>query len=222
MSKFTSPKPFVLRWNEGCSFRIFALSSLARTTTMDRNTALALLGVEADTTHEDLMECLDAEAFSVRDHFIRQPVVPALFRGRVNRLVQLSDISHTLGIDPLGSPVALPELLPLEGGALGCASNHLENLLRLRTSMAGTLDPDVLARFGTTMATLQVRYMEAFLDATADWPLVPVDEDVPAREECEWQDLLQELREAEGRDRFPLVSRERNRMQRMLDREVAG
>jgi hypothetical protein len=188
---------------------------------MDRNTALALLGVEDGATQEDLMERLDAEAFSVRDHFIRQPVVPALFRSRVNRLVQLSDVAHTLGIDPLGSPVALPELLPLEGGAVDLASHHLENLLRLRTSMAGTLDPDVLARFGTTMASLQVRYMEAFLEATADWPCIPLAEDVPAREECEWQDLLDELRSAEGRERFPCVSRERNRMARMLDREVA-
>ena len=189
---------------------------------MDRNTALTLLGVDPGTNQEELMDKLDAETFAVRDHFIRQPVIPALFRSRVNRLMQLSDIANTLGIDPLGTPVDLPELLVLEGGALALAERHLENLLRLRTSMAGTLDPDVLARFGTTMNALQTRYMESFLAATEGLPGVHgVLEDVPAREECPWEELLSELRD-EAKKSYPKVKRERDRMIRLLDREVAG
>lgn len=189
---------------------------------MDRNTALTLLGVDAATTHEELMDTLDAETFAVRDHFIRQPVIPVLFRSRVDRLLQLSDIANTLGIDPLGTPVQLPELEPLEGDALGLAEAHLENLLRLRTAMAGTLDPDVLARFGTTLVSLQSRYMEAFLVATEEWPGVHgAMEEVPAREECPWDELLKELRNA-GQSACPKVKRERDRMIRLLNREVAG
>lgn len=189
---------------------------------MDRNTALTLLGVDPDTTHEELMDKLDAETFSVRDHFIRQPVIPTLFRSRVDRLMQLSDIANTLGIQPLGTPVQLPELLPMEGGALALAETHLENLLRLRTSMAGTLDPDVLARFGTTMSSLQGRYMMAFLEATDGMPGVDgALEEVPAREECPWDELLAELR-TEGKEAYPKLKRERDRMIRLLDREVAG
>lgn len=168
------------------------------------------------------MDKLDAETFSVRDHFIRQPVIPPLFRSRVDRLMQLSDVANTLGIQPLGTPVQLPELLPMEGGALALAETHLENLLRLRTSMAGTLDPDVLARFGTTMSSLQGRYMMAFVVATEDWPGVQGEvEEVPAREECPWDELLAELR-TENMAAYPKLKRERNRMIRLLDREVAG
>lgn len=168
------------------------------------------------------MDKLDAETFAVRDHFIRQPVIPVLFRSRVDRLMQLSDIANCLGIDPLGTPVQLPELLAQKGGALQLAESHLENLLRLRTSMAGTLDPDVLARFGTTMASLQTRYMEAFLLATETWPnMLDSEQNVPAREECPWEDLLAELRKEDQMD-FQKVKRERDRMKRMLDREVAG
>lgn len=189
---------------------------------MDRNTALTLLGVDHGTTQEELMDKLDAETFAVRDHFIRQPVIPALFRSRVDRLMQLSDIANTLGIDPLGTPVELPELLPLEGELLALAETHLENLLRLRTSMAGTLDPDVLARFGTTLTTLQTRYMMAFVSATEALPgMLSAAEEVPAREECPWEELLAELR-SEAPASYPKVKRERDRMVRLLDREVAS
>lgn len=189
---------------------------------MDRNTALTLLGVDPSTTQEELMDKLDAETFAVRDHFIRQPVIPALFRSRVDRLLQLSDIANTLGIDPLGTPVDLPELLPLDGEALQHVETHLENLLRLRTAMAGTLDPDVLARFGTTLATLQTRYMEAFVALTEALPgMLAPREEVPAREECPWEELLVELRAPDGTS-FPKAKRERDRMMRLLDREVAG
>lgn len=167
------------------------------------------------------MDKLDAETFAVRDHFIRQPVIPALFRSRVDRLMQLSDIANSLGIEPLGTPVELPELVSPGTSALELAETHLENLLRLRTSMAGTLDPDVLARFGTTMASLQTRYMKAFLIATETWPnMLGNESEIPAREECPWDELLTELRNGDV-NQLLKVKRERDRMKRMLDREVA-
>jgi hypothetical protein len=201
--------------------RVWCIFTFRIVRVMDRNTALTLLGIDTDTTQEDLMDKLDAETFAVRDHFIRQPVIPVLFRSRVDRLMQLSDIANTLGVDPLGTPVELPQLLPLEGGALNLAETHLENLLRLRTSMAGTLDPDVLARFGTTMATLQTRYMEAFVVATEGHPGMKEERtEVPAREECPWEELLAELRSDSGA--HAKVKLERDRMLRLLDREVAN
>ena len=88
--------------------------------------------------------------------------------------------------------------------------------------MAGTLDPDVLARFGTTLTTLQTRYMESFVALSESLPgMHTAREEVPAREECAWDELLTELRN-DGKDAFPKVKRERDRMMRILDREVAS
>ena len=191
---------------------------------MDANTARTLLGVEPNATPEDVMERLDAESFAVRDHFIRQPIVPAVYRARVDRLVQLSDVANALGIEPLGAPVELPELLQDEvEDLLALVEGQIENVLRLRTAMAATLDPDVLARFGQTLVSLQLRYMERFLALSSD--ISTADQVVPAREEADWQALLSALRNAAGMPlRTVLVGQERARMEALLRRsdEIRG
>ena len=183
---------------------------------MDANTARTLLGVETNAAPEEVMERLDAESFAVRDHFIRQPIVPAVYKSRVDRLVQLSDVANALNIEPLGAPVELPALVPLDADdLLGLVQGQIENVLRLRTAMAATLDPDVLARFGQTLVSLQLRYMEAFLHVTSDVP--PTEEVIPAREESDWQSLLTAIR-MDAPSNNPVISKERARMQALLRR----
>jgi len=197
------------------------LSSLFRIqTVMDKGTALTLLGLDGDASHEDVMERLDAETFAVRDHFMRQPIVPALFRSRVNRLVQLSDVAQSLTIAPLGATVDLPELLPSGKNLLLLVRNHIENIRRLRTEMAATLDPDVLAHFGNAMTNLQLRYMEGFLIQTdgwmedEGWPSV-----IPAREEADWQKVLNAI--DAGASSGDAICYERSRIQLMVSRELS-
>jgi hypothetical protein len=188
---------------------------------MDRTQAWAILGAEPSESQEDLMERLDAEAFSIRDHFIRQPVVPALYRSRVDRLVLLSDVANVLNIHPLGAPVSLPMLEGTGTGLQQIVEHHVENLVRLRSAMAGTLDPDVLARFGTTLAALQVRYMEAFCAAFGPVPDGDGVDTPVARDEPEWEALLAAVRSAVPEVQ-PVVQRERRRMAALLQREVAA
>lgn len=188
---------------------------------MDKGTALTLLGLSDAVEHEEIMERLDAETFSVRDHFMRQPVIPALYRARVNRLVELSDVSRVLGVEPLGAPVDLPALLPSGPNFILLVRNHVENMLRLRTAMAGTLDPDVLVRFGNTMCNLQLRYMEEFLvfstDISGD---AEFHHSVPAREEASWQELLAAVEDG-SEEAKRLVARERSRVVQILEREIS-
>jgi hypothetical protein len=187
---------------------------------MDKGTALTLLGLDGDASQEDVMERLDAETFAVRDHFLRQPIVPALFRSRVNRLVQLSDVAQSLAIAPLGASVDLPDLLPIGANLLLLVRNHIENIRSLRTDMAATLDPDVLAHFGNTMTNLQLRYMDGFLAETNDW-----DEDrtwpegIPAREEKDWQEVLNAIND--GPNAADAIAYERSRIQLMVARELS-
>lgn len=188
---------------------------------MDKGTALTLLGLNDSVEQDDIMERLDAEAFAVRDHFMRQPVIPTLFRSRVNRLVELSDVGRVLGVKPLGAPVDLPPLLPSGENFVLLVRNHVENIRRLRTAMAATLDPDMLVQFGTTMCNLQVRYMEQFLVLSLDVSGETIHEDrVPAREEADWQKLLGAIDSNEAWAEA-LIARERARMAQILEREVS-
>ena len=188
---------------------------------MDKGTALTLLGLNDSVEQEEIMERLDAEAFAVRDHFMRQPVIPTLFRSRVDRLVQLSDVGRVLGIKPLGAPVDLPPLLPSGENFVLLVRNHVENIRRLRTAMAATLDPDVLVRFGNTLCNLQLRYMEQFLALSLDIAGQTIHEGtVPAREEADWQKLLQSIDSMEPWAES-LIARERARMAQILEREVS-
>lgn len=197
------------------------LSSLLRTNnTMDKGTALTLLGLDGDASQEDVMERLDAETFAVRDHFLRQPIVPSLFRSRVNRLVQLSDVAQSLSIAPLGAPVDLPGLLATGDNLLLLVRNHIENIRRLRTDMAATLDPDVLAHFGNAMTNLQLRYMEGFLAETTQWSEDATWPDgIPAREESDWQNVLKAINE--GPNSGDAIAYERCRIELMVSRELS-
>ena len=186
---------------------------------MDTGTAHVLLGLTAPIDQEDIMERLDAEAFAVRDHFMRQPVVPTLYRSRVNRLVQLSDVSRVLSVQPLGVPVDLPALLPSGSNFILLVRNHLENIRRLRTSMAATLDPDVLVRFGNALCNLQLRYMEEFLALSMDSASEDIVLDpIPAREEIDWQTLLDSI-EGNTKEARLVIVKERRRMAQILERE---
>lgn len=188
---------------------------------MDKGTALTLLGLNDSVEQEEIMERLDAEAFAVRDHFMRQPVIPTLFRSRVNRLVELSDVGRVLDVKPLGAPVDLPTLLPTGENFVLLVRNHVENIRRLRTAMAATLDPDVLVRFGNTLCNLQVRYMEQFLVLSLDVAGQAVHEaPVPARDEADWQQLLESIGSSEKWAEV-LIAKERARMAQILEREVS-
>tara|TARA_Y100000385_G_scaffold80076_2_gene81615 strand:+ start:1936 stop:2517 length:582 start_codon:yes stop_codon:yes gene_type:complete len=187
---------------------------------MDIGTAHALLGLSEPVVQENVMERLDAEAFAVRDHFMRQPIVPTLFRSRVNRLVQLSDVARVLNVEPLGAPVELPKLLPSGSNFVLLVRNHVENIRRLRTAMAGTLDPDVLVRFGNALCNLQLRYMEEFLALSVDSANLDIDLDpIPARDEMDWQSLLASIEGKTEEDRLVIV-KERRRMAQILERET--
>jgi hypothetical protein len=87
--------------------------------------------------------------------------------------------------------------------------------------MAGTLDPDVLVRFGNTLCNLQLRYMEQFLVLSLDVSGSAIHEEaVPAREEAEWQALLNSIESNEPWAES-LIARERARMAQILEREVS-
>lgn len=192
---------------------------------MERSKALALLGLDESATEEYVTDALDQAVFKVRDHFLRNAVVPVLAESRVEKCVQLSDVAQTLGVAALGQPAPLPQLLPPGEDLEALIRGHVENLMRCRNALATTLDPDSVAQVGHVMAKTQTEYMRAFLQLTEDYAKDQHPATVPAREEADWMALLAAARAANQspgsqvllRD---LVVKERARMTAMLSAKL--
>jgi hypothetical protein len=87
--------------------------------------------------------------------------------------------------------------------------------------MAGTLDPDILVRFGNALCNLQLRYMEEFLALSMDSAQEDIKLDpVPAREEADWQTLLASIEGSTKEARLVIV-KERKRIAQILERELS-
>jgi hypothetical protein len=120
----------------------------------------------------------------------------------------------------VGAPVELPKLLPSGSNFVLLVRNHVENIRRLRTAMAGTLDPDVLVRFGNALCNLQLRYMEEFLALSVDSANLDIELDaIPARDEIDWQTLLASI-EGKTEEAQLIIVKERKRMAQILERET--
>lgn len=189
---------------------------------MDRSKALAILGLTDEAHLDDMHEALDQAVFKVRDHLMRQPVVPPLVESRVEKCLQLSDVAQALGLSSLGAPLKLPALLPSGNTLESLVQGHVENLIRCRNVLATTLDPDSVAQVAHVLVRLQVDYMHAFLKATATFQAgSPAPASVPAREEADWMALLAAIRAANQSSAnqvllAELVGKELVRMQGML------
>ena len=79
---------------------------------MERAKAFSLLGLTEESDRESWTDALDQAVFQVRDHFMRSPIIPKLYVAKVDRCVLLSDTAQSLGLEPLGAPVAMPSCLP--------------------------------------------------------------------------------------------------------------
>jgi hypothetical protein len=189
---------------------------------MERSKALALLGLDETATEDQVTDALDQAVFKVRDHFLRNAVVPLLAESRVEKCVQWSDVAQTMGISALGAPAPLPQLLPQGGDLESLVRGHVENLMRCRNAMATTLDPDSVAQLGHLMAKVQTEYMKAFLENTNSYAADQHPATVPAREEVDWMALLAAIRAAQkgpGSEVLlrELVVKERARMAAILN-----
>ena len=188
---------------------------------MERSKALALLGLDDEATLDEISDALDQAVFQVRDHFLRQPVIPILAESRVKKCAQWSEVARALEVPNLGPPVPPPELMPLGDSLEASVLGHVENLRRCRSAMASTLDPESVAQIGHLLASIQSDYMEAFMALTKE--LAPtLEEAILAREEADWMALLAAIRAVgtepgSERLRDSMISRERARMQNLIN-----
>ena len=188
---------------------------------MEQAKARALLGLDDSASLEEVTDALDQAVFKVRDHFLRNAVVPRLAESKVEKCVQLSDAAQSLGVSSLGHPTSMPSMENLGSDLESLVVSHTENLRRCRGAMATTLDPDSIAQLGHLMSNIQLEYIHAFLQLTASMAIATWPQAVPARQEADWMGLLAAVRAAKGRPGADvlfqeMVSKERARMSAMV------
>ena len=192
---------------------------------MERAKAFSLLGLTEESDRESWTDALDQAVFQVRDHFMRSPIIPKLYAAKVDRCVLLSDAAHSLGLEPLGAPVAMPSCMPTGAALEALIHGHVENIMRCRNVLATTLDPDSIAQVGHLMIQLQKEYMEAFMALTSDMEgsNPGSDEAIPARNETDWKALLGAMRaHSQGQPLFQdLVAFERRRIAALMQTTTA-
>ena len=109
-------------------------------------------------------------------------MIPQVFRAKVDRLLTAFEVGETLGVELPCLDGTVPDMALLEGTADDVVRIHAENVGRLRTAMAATLDPTCLSRLGECL----VRMQRAYLNWMADWSAAcPLDaaEVKPMRDE---------------------------------------
>lgn len=135
---------------------------------MDRQTALLVLQLPDAPTPDEVHDAFEAHVFSIRDFLFRQTVVPRVFRAKVDRLLTASEIGEILGVELPCLDATVPDTTPLEGTADAVVRIHADNVGRLRTAMAATLDPTCLSRLGECLMKRQVHYLEWMSAWSAD------------------------------------------------------
>lgn len=135
---------------------------------MDRQTALLVLQLPDAPTPDEVHDAFEAHVFSIRDFLFRQTVVPRVFRAKVDRLLTASEIGEILGVELPCLDATVPDTAPLEGTADAVVRIHADNVGRLRTAMAATLDPTCLSRLGECLMKRQVHYLEWMSAWSAD------------------------------------------------------
>ncbi|MGB0172028.1 MAG: hypothetical protein ACPF8Y_08625 [Flavobacteriales bacterium] len=138
---------------------------------MDRQTALLVLQLPDAPTPDEVHDAFEAHVFGIRDFLFRQTVIPQVFRAKVDRLLTASEVGETLGVELPCLDGTVPDMAPLEGTADDVVRTHADNVGRLRTAMAATLDPTCLSRLGECLVRMQRAYLHWMADWSAARPL---------------------------------------------------
>jgi len=138
---------------------------------MDRQTALLVLQLPDAPTPDEVYNAFESHVFGIRDFLFRQTVIPQVFRAKVDRLLTASEVGETLGVELPCLDGTVPNMAPLEGTADDVVRIHADNVGRLRTAMAATLDPTCLSRLGECLVRMQQAYLCWMADWSANRPL---------------------------------------------------
>ena len=123
------------------------------------------LKIEGDIDADDLLDTLELQVFDLREFFLRQPVVPALFESRIKRLSNLQEAFIAMGGRLSEIEIAYVEMPILTDlSLLDLIETHAGFLASCRSRMASTFWPQPIQGFAKQMIIMQDRYEALFLD----------------------------------------------------------
>ncbi|MFT4779326.1 MAG: hypothetical protein ACJAU0_001818 [Flavobacteriales bacterium] len=176
---------------------------------MNEAHALLLLGFSSKPDASELPDLMEEKVFEIRTYFLRQPVVPELFRSRIRKLTQLAEAASLLGLnyeamqDPLASSAQTQELIPL----LNACSVQMADL---KLSISSTLNPTAIATLAGAMVAYQIQFEDVFFELTAGYPRS--EEKVNAADALDVGELLFEHKKQNSARIQELISKERIRI----------
>lgn len=176
---------------------------------MNEANALLLLGFSSRPSADELPDLIEEKVFEVRTYFLRQPVVPELFRSRIRKLNQLAEASAHLGLsferhlDINLSNLAQTDLLPL-------LNSYSAEMSMLKLRVASTLNPKELSHLAEVMVAYQIQFEDLFFELTETHPLK--EETVNAAAAMDVGELLFEMKKENTDTIQALISKERTRI----------
>lgn len=182
---------------------------------MNEANALLLLGFSSRPSADELPDLIEEKVFEVRTYFLRQPVVPELFRSRIRKLNQLAEAAAHLGLsfEPQLNKTT-PQLTQTD--LLSVLTGYSAEMSMLKLHVASTLNPKELAHLAEVMVTFQIQFEDLFFELTKDYPLT--DEVVNAAAAMDAGELLFELKKENTPAVQTLISKERNRIAARMSR----
>lgn len=179
---------------------------------MEKHEALLILNLETWPPADVLEELIEDEIFQLRDYFLRNPVIPALYKSRIRKLEKLKEIQSTF-LD--SQETATTEELELRPQV-----NELADLLRFlesglasqRRKLSATLNPVQLVIHIKNMLRIQEVYEKEFVAHCNAKNIQPAAEDIKAADQLNTGLALKFIRSEDESSLRKLVEKELKRI----------
>jgi len=147
---------------------------------LEKQEAKLILNLETWPPHDVLEEILEDEVFNLRDYFLRNPVVPVLYKSRIRKLKKLQEILETF-LKKTETTFELAEIQDSKSNDLREILRFLEShLSRVRQQIAQSLNPVHLAQLAENMIKIQLKFEELFKTYCYAENIKPAQEEVKA------------------------------------------
>ncbi|GEM_PF-5922337 len=180
---------------------------------MTRSEAANYLGLTSHFQEDELLEAIENHLFTIRNYFLTEPVQRLLYHSRIQKLMQLAEVSLAFDLQPSKHE-------NLEINTLRNTSN-LEDLYRFkelvlasyRTFMASKLHLNNAILAAEAMIALETEYEDQFIALNTDTPTW--HDQVKSTERIESSEALMELKKNPVSAEFLIALRKEKR--RIMD-----
>lgn len=178
---------------------------------MNREMALNVFDFELMPPIDVVEETLEEHVFSLRDFFLRQAIVPEVYRTRIQRLQRLHDAAVVLGLELTNAPAHGFKGFSLPNGRMETLLHvYAEALNSVRLQMTQSLHPLSVAQGAEDLVRIQIDFEDRFDLLNEDIP--PQDTPVKAADVLDVGRLLLHLASGDVEASTAIISRERQRI----------